>query len=58
VPGIINVIYCGPENNHRARDFLMRLARAGGGAYVARDLCRGYAQLGTSIRGLLAGHAP
>lgn len=53
VPGTIDVIYCGPEENQRARDFLARLARAGAGRYTAHDLARRPEQLGPAVRALL-----
>lgn len=53
VPGTIDVVYCGPEENQRARDFLARLARAGAGSYVCRDITRAPEQLGPAVRALL-----
>lgn len=54
VPGTIDVLYCGPADNIKARDFLLRLARAGGGRYTAHDLRTAPMALGPAIRGLLA----
>lgn len=53
LPGTIDVIYCGPDSDAGARDFLMRLARTGGGRYVAYDLQRGSVALAPAIRKLL-----
>lgn len=53
LPGRIDVIYCGPEGNARARAFLMRLARTGGGAYVDCNLRVNPLALRPAIRGLL-----
>lgn len=44
LPGRIDVIYCGRDNNARALAFMRRLAAAGAGTVVVRDLVR----LGTS----------
>jgi hypothetical protein len=53
--GTIDVIYCGPDSDTGARDFLMRLARTGGGRYVEHDLRRSATALAPSIRWLLSG---
>lgn len=53
VPGVIDVVYCGPAGNFRAQAFLARLARAGGGRYAAHDITRAPEQLGPAVRGLL-----
>lgn len=53
VPGVIDVLYCGPADNLRARSFLSRLARAGGGRYATHDIGQVPEQLGPAVRGLL-----
>lgn len=53
LPGRIDVIFCGPESNARARSFLMRLAALGGGVYVHCDITRQSNLLAPVIRGLL-----
>jgi hypothetical protein len=55
VPGVIDVIYCGPASNLRAQAFLARLARAGGGRYAAHDITRAPEQLGPAVRVFLLG---
>jgi hypothetical protein len=36
--GLIDVIYCGPASDHRAIEFMERLARSAGGRVIVRDL--------------------
>lgn len=54
VPGTIDVIYCGSDEDQHAKDFLARLARSGGGQFSGIDLCRTPNALASGIRGLLA----
>jgi Mg-chelatase subunit ChlD len=51
--GRIDVVFCGPESNIRARSFLMRLASLGGGRFVHCDISRQSNLLAPAIRGLL-----
>jgi hypothetical protein len=52
--GIIDVVYCGPEQNTDAREFLRSLARSVGGQYVeAGDQLAPTKQLRSVIAGLL-----
>jgi hypothetical protein len=53
LPGRIDVIFCGPERNVRARAFLMRLAAVGGGVFVHCDISANALRLAPVIRGLL-----
>lgn len=55
--GIINVIYCGPESNASAIDFMRRLARAGCGRVVVHSwaVAPGRPELADNIRLLLPG---
>lgn len=54
-PGIINVIFCGPDDDTEAIAFLRRLAAVGGGRIIIRDLRQetGRRRLRSSVRGLL-----
>jgi hypothetical protein len=40
LPGVIDVIYCGPDSDADAIAFMYRLARIGGGRVVVRDVAR------------------
>lgn len=40
LPGVIDVIYCGPDGDAEALAFMSRLARVGGGRVVVRDVAR------------------
>lgn len=54
LPGIIDVLYIGPETNRAAMDFMQRLAKAGCGRFDARDLRRtGPEQLTAAARLML-----
>lgn len=53
LPGRIDVVFCGPERNVRARAFLMRLAAVGGGRFVHCDISANSRLLAPAIRGLL-----
>lgn len=53
VPGPIDVIYCGREDNARARAFMARLARVGLGRYEAHDIGKRPAALAPAVRALL-----
>jgi hypothetical protein len=55
--GRIDVIFCGPERNVRARAFLMRLAAVGGGIFVHCDINANALRLAPVIRGLLGAGA-
>ena len=46
LPGLIDVIYCGPDSDAQAIDFLRRLARLGGGRVVVADVAREAARTG------------
>jgi hypothetical protein len=57
--GIIDVIYCGPDSDAQAIDFLRRLARLGGGRCVVRDVVRmSRPELGSAVRTTLGLPAP
>jgi Mg-chelatase subunit ChlD len=58
VPGRIDVVYCGPDSDIVAIDFMRRLARVGGGQVVIRDLARGHALLAGDVRAMLGLPAP
>jgi hypothetical protein len=53
LPGTIDVLYCGPDDDLQAKAFLRRLARLGAGRYAAHDLRRAPVALGPAIRILL-----
>jgi hypothetical protein len=54
LPGQIDVIYCGPDSDTGAIDFMTRLARLGGGRVVVRDVVRmGRPALGPAVRSVL-----
>jgi hypothetical protein len=53
VPGVIDVLYCGPDSNRRAVAFLRRLARAGCGRYAGHDLRVAPLALAPALRALL-----
>jgi hypothetical protein len=54
LPGIIDVIYCGPDDDAAAIDFMRRLARLGCGRVVVRDVVRDRtARLAPAARALL-----
>jgi hypothetical protein len=54
VPGVIDVIYCGPDSDAQAIAFMHRLARKGGGRVVVRDIAReARPRLAPALRGLL-----
>jgi Mg-chelatase subunit ChlD len=56
LPGIIDVLYIGPENDSQAIAFMNRLARAGCGRVVVNDISRARSDLlGRQIAGLLGG---
>lgn len=50
--GVIDVIYCGSDDDHAAIAFMQRLARAGGGTLLMRNLSR--EPLLPAVRQLLA----
>jgi hypothetical protein len=50
LPGKVDVIYCGPAHNHKARRFLESLAKEAGGTYAETDATK---QLSGIIAGLL-----
>lgn len=59
LPGVIDVIYCGPDSDQQAIDFMYRLARAGGGRIFIRDIARDPGlRLGSAIRALVGLPAP
>jgi len=53
VPGVIDVLYVGPDSDKTAIAFMRRLARVGAGRYAGHDLVRIRAELCPVIRGLL-----
>lgn len=50
--GKIDVIYCGPDSNKKARNFMYRLARRGGGTAVQVNLAQPQQLVGALRRGL------
>jgi hypothetical protein len=54
ITGWIDVIYCGPDDDDRAIDFMGRMARAGRGSSVTVDLRREAARLAPALRQLAA----
>jgi hypothetical protein len=56
--GIIDVIYCGPDSDVQAIEFMYRLARTGGGRVVVRDISRNHSLLAPAIRVTLGLPAP
>lgn len=53
VPGVINVVYCGPDTDLEARAFMMRLARLGCGRYASHDIGQRPREFGSVVAGLL-----
>jgi hypothetical protein len=53
IPGIIDVLFVGPESNRSAADFLRRLAKLGGGIFAQRDLAKNMSITG-ELRKMLA----
>lgn len=51
--GLVNVVYCGPDDDHEAIAFMRRLAAQGGGRCYVHDLRHVRAALGPVIRGAL-----
>jgi hypothetical protein len=51
--GMISTLYIGSDSNHKAIDFMNRLARLGCGISYAQDLQLGSYQLSESIRSLM-----
>lgn len=59
LPGLIDVIYCGPDSDAQAIAFMGRLARLGAGRVWVRDVVRDSTlQLGPVIRATLGLPAP
>ena len=56
LPGIIDVLYIGPDSDAAALAFMRKLARTGGGRFVSHDVVKqaAPAQLAQAVRGLLA----
>lgn len=54
--GTIDVIYCGPDSNRRAIDFLRRLARGTGGSVIVHDLNRTGARVSATTIGAAIRH--
>jgi len=54
VPGVIDVVYCGPESDRRAVAFMRRLGSIGGGQTVIRDIAKTRALLAPVLREMLA----
>lgn len=53
LPGIINVVFVGGDDDMRGAEFMRRLARAGGGVMVHKDLAKNLSIEG-DLRGMLA----
>lgn len=53
LPGVIDVLYVGPEDDARAIRFMRRLARAGAGRCEVNDIQRVPAALAPAVRALL-----
>jgi hypothetical protein len=53
LPGVIDVLYVGPDDNARAKAFLMSLARAGGGRYEWREIWRVPKEIGPVVRSMM-----
>jgi hypothetical protein len=59
LPGLIDVIYCGPDSDKDAIAFMYRLARLGGGRVVVRDVSRdARPRLGPAVRNVLGLPSP
>jgi hypothetical protein len=54
VPGVIDVVFCGPESAHAAKAFLMRLASLGAGRFAACDLGTSAPRLAPIVRKLFS----
>jgi Mg-chelatase subunit ChlD len=53
IPGIIDIVFVGSDNDRQAIRFMNRLARMGGGRVVVRDLEKTKELLGPVIRDML-----
>lgn len=53
LPGTVNVVFVGGDDDHRGADFMRRLARAGGGVMVHKDIAKNLSIEG-DLRGMLA----
>jgi Mg-chelatase subunit ChlD len=58
IPGVVDTIFCGDEDDKDARRFCDRLARDNGGRFVAKDIMKGETLLCSEVRGLLGLPAP
>jgi uncharacterized protein (DUF58 family) len=59
LPGVIDVIYCGPDSDRRAIAFMYALARRGCGRVFIRDIARDPSlRLGSAVRALVGLPAP
>ena len=56
--GVIDTIYCGPDTDRAAIDFLQQLARQGAGRFTRCDLVRESASLTLAVRSSLGLPAP
>lgn len=53
IPGVIDVFFCGDDEDRDGAEFLRKLARRGGGRFAHKDLGKGLA-IGQDLRGMLA----
>ncbi len=58
VPGVVDVIFVGDADDKQATDFMMKLARIGGGQSVVRDIGKSAALLAPTLREMLALPSP
>jgi Mg-chelatase subunit ChlD len=58
IPGMIEVLFVGDDNDRPGIDFMHRLARIGGGRVVVHDLLKNRALLAPVLREMLALPAP
>lgn len=58
VPGVVDTIFCGDQDDREARRFCDRLARDNGGQFVAKDIMKGQSLLCAEVRSILGLPAP
>ncbi len=58
LPGVVDTIFCGSENDMEAIRFMERLARDNGGSSIVRDIAKNQSLMGPEVRKLLGLPAP
>jgi hypothetical protein len=58
IPGVVNAVFCGDEDDREAKSFCDKLSRDNGGKFVAKDIAAGQALMCPEVRELLGLPAP